>query len=129
MSMESTAQILTAIQSRSLGVRELVKSTRRRSQATVQLVHAMKAQGLIAAERQVSGRGRPKETLRVTPLGIDYLEAYTRLSRVPLRATESELRKAVEDARYASRLATRGVDPFKAFLELNAIVRASGDAP
>jgi DNA-binding PadR family transcriptional regulator len=128
MSVESKAQILTAIQSRSSGVRELVKSTRMRSQATVQLIHAMKAQGLIASERQVNGRGRPKETLRVTPLGLDYLKAYTRLSRVPLRASESELRKAVEDAKYASRLANGGVNPFKAFLELNAIVRASGDA-
>ena len=128
MSVESTAQILTAIQSRSQGVKELVKATQRRSQATVQLVHALRAQGLIASERKAGGRGRPRDVLRVTPLGIEYLEAYSRLRVVPLRATEGELRKAVEDARYAGRLAARGVDTFRAFMELNAFVRAAGHA-
>ncbi|OGD45688.1 hypothetical protein A3K69_08775 [Candidatus Bathyarchaeota archaeon RBG_16_57_9] len=128
MSAESTAKILTAIQSQSLGVKELVKATRRRSQATVQLIQALRAQGLVIAERRVSGRGRPREVLRVTSLGFEYLEAFARLSGVPLRATEGELRRAVEEARYAGRLAAGGVDTFRAFLELNAFVRAIGDA-
>ncbi len=125
MSVESTAQMLTAIQSRSPGVKELVKATRRRSQATVQLVHALRAQGLIASERKAGGRGRPREVFRVTPLGVEYLEAYGRLREVPLRATEGELRRAVEEARYAVRLVARGVDTFRAFMELNAFVRAT----
>lgn len=129
MSVESTAQMLTAIQSRSPGVKELVKATRRRSQATVRLVRALRAQGLIASERKAGGRGRPKEVFKATPLGIEYLEAYGRLRGVPLRATEGELRKAAEDARYVGRLAARGVDTFRVFMELNALVRATGHAP
>jgi len=129
MFVESTVRILAAIQNRSTGVRELVKATRMRSQTTVRLVRALRAQGLIVSERKAGGRGRPREALRITPLGVEYLEAYSRLRGVPLKASEVELRRAAEEARYAGRLAERGVDPFRAFVELNAFVRAARDAP
>jgi len=129
MSVESKVRVLTAVQGLNPGVKELVKATKMRGQATIQIVRALRAQGLVDAEKRVNGRGRPREVLRVTPLGVEYLEAYFRLGRVPLRASEAELMRAAEEARYAGRLAERGVDPFMAFVELNALVRAAGDAP
>ena len=73
------------------------------------------------------GRVRPARRISSTVLGEDYLEAFHRLRRTPLRSSRNDLIRAKTDAEYVNRLIARGRDPYLAFIELNRIVRDRGD--
>jgi len=75
-------------------------------------------------ETQVSKipkKGRPKQFIRATPLGCEFLDAYQKLKMKPLRARKEDLKRAAKDARYVNRLAENGLSPFQIFMELNFI--------
>lgn len=128
MSLEVEAQVLTIIKKNPVGVRELSKQMKRRTQTVVNVIKKMNATGLVEVKPdKTDARGRPKLLVRSTALGDDFLETYIRLRNKPLRSNRNDLVKAKRDAEYVKRLVARGVDPFQSFMELNRLVRDSGD--
>lgn len=129
MSVEVEAQILSIVKKHPAGVRELSKIMRRRIQTVVSTIKRMNAAGLVDVKPEENhGRGRPKQLISVTMLGDDYLETYEKLKIKRLRSNKNDLAKAKRDAEYVNRLVKRGKKPYDAFLELNSLVRARGDA-
>lgn len=123
------AQILKEIQTNSPGVRELLRTMPHRNETILETIRDMENHGLIRSTPSLTRkRGRPKNSLSITPLGTEYLTAYQRLEKTQLQASQKDYERAVRDAEYATRLVTRGIDPFQAFMELNTIVRTSRDS-
>ncbi len=128
MSVEVEAQLLSAVNERPLGVRDLSRAMRKRTQAVVSLIKRMEAGGLVEVTlERGDGRGRPARLVLATILGEGYLEAFHRLRRMPLKSSRNDLLRARADAEYVNRLIARGRDPYQAFMELNRIVGDSGD--
>jgi len=129
MSIEVEAQVLFIVKKDPVGVRELSKIMRRRTQAVVSMIRRMSAAGLVDVRpEETRRRGRPRQVISATMLGDDYLEAFKRLKIKPLRSNRNDLAKAKRDAEYVNRLIVRGKEPYDAFLELNGLVRVRGDA-
>ena len=129
MSIEVEAQVLFIVKKDPVGVRELSKIMRRRTQAVVSTIRRMSAAGLVDVRpEETRRRGRPRQVISATMLGDDYLEAFKRLRIKPLRSNRNDLAKAKRDAEYVNRLVARGKEPYDAFLELNSLVRDNGDA-
>ncbi len=123
MSVEAEAQLLSAVEERPLGVRELSRVMRRRTQAVVSLIKRMEDGGLVEVTlERGDGRGRPARLVSASVLGEGFLEAFHRLRRMPLKSSRNDLLRARADAEYVNRLIARGRDPYQAFLELNRIV-------
>lgn len=129
MSLEVEAQVLFIVKKDPVGVRELSKIMRRRTQVVVSTIKRMSAAGLVDVRpEETRRRGRPRQVISATMLGDDYLEAFKRLKIKPLRSNRNDLAKAKRDAEYVNRLIVRGKEPYDAFLELNSLVRDRGDA-
>ena len=129
MSLEVEAQVLFIVKKDPVGVRELSRIMRRRTQAVVSTIKRMSAAGLVDVRpEETRRRGRPRQVISATMLGDDYLEAYKRLRLKPLRSNRNDLAKAKRDAEYVNRLIVRGKEPYDVFLELNSLVRTRGDA-
>jgi len=129
MSLEVEAQILSIVKKHPAGVRELSRIMRRRTQTVVSTIKRMNAAGLVDLKPEKKhSKGRPRLIISATALGDDYLETYHRLLGKPLRSSRNDLLKAKKDAEYVNRLVARGKEPYDAFLELNNLVRARGDA-
>ncbi len=124
MSLEQKARILEAVQLASCGIRELTKALKWRTSSVVFLSRKMNEERLIEFRTvKQENRGRPKKTMVITSLGLDFLETYRKLETTPLRARKQDLDHAVKDALFTQRLISRGHSPFKTFMELNTIVR------
>lgn len=129
MSLEVEAQVLFIVKKDPVGVRELSKIMRRRTQVVVSTIKRMSAAGLVDVRpEETRRRGRPRQVISATMLGDDYLEAFKRLKIKPLRSNRNDLAKAKRDAEYVNRLIVRGKEPYDAFLELNSLVRDREDA-
>jgi len=129
MSLEIEMQILSTVKKYPEGIRELSKIISRRTQTVVSTIKKMNAAGLVNVEpEETIRRGRPRQIVKATTLGEDYLETYNRLMIKPMRGNRNDLLKAKKDAEYVNRLVERGKDPYEAFLELNNLVRARGNA-
>jgi DNA-binding PadR family transcriptional regulator len=125
MSLEVEIQILSTVKNNHAGVRDISKMIRKRTQTVVSTIKKMNAAGLVEVEsEETNRRGRPRQIVKATTLGEDYLEAYQQLRLKPLRGTKNDLLKAKRDAEYVNRLVEQGKDPYEAFLELNTLVRA-----
>jgi len=124
MSVEAKAQTLATVKRDPVGVRELSRIMKTRTQTIVSLIKEMNAEALIELKPEKTHmKGRPKLIITATPLGDDYLDTYHRLQGKPLRSSRNDLLKAKRDAEYADRLVSRGKDPYTAFTELNTVVR------
>ena len=129
MSVEDESSLLSIVREGPLGVRELAKKMRRKTQSVVSLIKKMVASGLVEMRpERTSRRGRPRQVISMTALGEDYLKTFNELRIKPLRSSKSDLMRAKRDAEYVNRLIDRGKDPYKAFIELNSIVRDSRDS-
>jgi DNA-binding PadR family transcriptional regulator len=129
MSLEVEVQVLSIVKKYPLGVREISKIMRRRTQTVVSTIKMMNAAGLVDVRpEETRRRGRPRQIVKATMLGDEYLEAYNRLRIMPLRSNRNDLVKAKRDAEYVNRLVARGKVPYDTFLELNGLVRVRGDA-
>ena len=117
------AALLRRASREKLGTAQLAKKMRLGPARLIALVNELKDQGLVEVEPVHSqSPGRPLATLRTTPLGVEFLAAYETLALKALRSHPSDLRRAVADAEYARRLASRGVNAYDLFLELNSLV-------
>jgi len=129
MSLEVDAQVLFIVKKDPVGVRELSRIMRRRTQAVVSTIKRMSAAGLVDVRpEETRRRGRPRLVISATLLGDDYLEAFKMLKIKRLRSNKNDLAKAKRDAEYVNRLIARGKEPYDVFLELNGLVRVRGDA-
>jgi DNA-binding PadR family transcriptional regulator len=70
-----------------------------------------------------TGRGRPKKSMSCTPLGMEFLKNYRKLTMTPIKATKADFEHAKRDASYTQRLIENEHSPFELFMELNSIVR------
>ena len=128
MSVDVNAQLLSSVEERPLGVRELSRVMRKRIQVVVSMIKRMETEGLVEVTlERGDGRGRPARLISSTVLGEDYLEAFHRLKRMPLMSSRNDLLTAKADAETVNRLIARGRDPYRAFMELNRIVGDRGD--
>jgi DNA-binding PadR family transcriptional regulator len=124
MSLDQRAQILKTITSTTHGVRDLAQTLKWKTSNVVSLLKKMNQEQLIELEQVPhSKRGRPKKSIRCTPLGFEFLATYKKLKLTPLRARKEDLDHAAKDAAYASRLVANGHAPFQIFMELNMIAR------
>ncbi len=124
MSLEQKAVILQMVESGYCGIRYLAKALKWRTSTIVSLSRKMNEERLIEFRTvKHDNRGRPKKTMVITPLGLDFLETYRRFESKPLRARKQDLDHAIKDALFTQRLIERGHSPFKTFMELNTIVR------
>ena len=125
MSYDAKAELLKALTPPPRSVREFAGRLHYRIEAVVSLIREMEDQGLLKVTTEAGAqRGRPRHLIRATSLGEDYLAAYEALGLKLLRSRKADLRQAERNGEYAARLVSRGVSPFKLFLELNSIVGA-----
>jgi len=111
------------------GVRQLSKELHMGPAMVIGLRREMWDAGLVeVCEAPRSGPGRPKELVRATPLGLEYLRAYEALLSTALKSRRTDLLRAALDARYAARLASRGLSTVELFLELNSLAERTGKA-
>lgn len=124
MSLERRAQVLEAVVTTPLGVRDVVKILKWKTSGVISLLKKMSEERLIELQKVMSSkRGRPEKRILCTSLGIEFLEVYRKLKMKPLRAREEDLEHAVKDALYTNRLVANGHSAFKIFMELNTIAR------
>ncbi|MCW3983176.1 MAG: hypothetical protein NWE96_04190 [Candidatus Bathyarchaeota archaeon] len=122
MSLEQRAKIIHTTQSNDCGIRELIQTLKLKNANTISLLRRMEDEGLIKiTEVKGTKRGRPKKHINVTPLGIEFYEAYKKLNLKRLKARKVDLERATKDALYAKRIAERGHSTFQVFMELNTI--------
>jgi len=124
LSVEAKAQTLAAVKQNPVGVRNLSRIMKIRTQTIVSLIKEMNAEGLVDLKpEKTHSKGRPRLIISATALGDDYLDTYHRLLSKPLRSSRNDLLKANRDAEYVDRLISRGKNPYTAFTELNNVVR------
>ncbi|MDV3278458.1 MAG: hypothetical protein LYZ69_08350 [Nitrososphaerales archaeon] len=120
--LASTAALLRLFSTPRAGVARAARDLHVGPSKLTRMVAEVHEQGLLDIDTVRTRRaGRPKKLIRATPLGIEYLDAYEALRLKTLKSRRSDLRMAVANATYATRLAARGVSPYKLFLELNAL--------
>lgn len=111
------------------GVRGLARELRLGPATVISLRTEMLEEGLIEIGPAPSpGPGRPRENLRPTTLGREYLEAFDTLKSKVLRSRRFDLLRGASDGAYAGRLASRGVSTADLFIGLNSIAERFGKA-
>jgi len=111
------------------GVRQLSRELHIGPALVIGLRREMSDAGLVEVhEALASGPGRPRELVRATPLGREYLKAYDALRSTALKSRKADLLRAASDARYAARLDFRGLSTVELFLGLNSLAERTGKA-
>ena len=124
--LPSKAALLALSAVHHAGVRQLAKDLHVGPAKLIALLSEMREEGLLdVREIRTRRAGRPRKRVKVTALGMEYLSAYEALRLKTLKGRRSDLRKAVADADYARRLASRGVSTYELFLELNTLANHS----
>jgi DNA-binding PadR family transcriptional regulator len=124
MALEQKSQILQVAASGACGIRDLAHKLRWKTSTIVFLTKKMNEEKLITFRTaKHPSRGRPKKSIACTPLGVEFLKNYERLTMTPLKATKADFEHATRDAAYTQRLIENGHSPFELFMELNSIVR------
>jgi DNA-binding PadR family transcriptional regulator len=124
MSLEQKSQILQVAASGTCGIRDLANKLRWKTSTIVSLTKKMNEEKLIEFQAlKHTGLGRPKKNIAGTPLGMEFLKNYAKLTMTPLKATKADFEHATRDAAYTQRLVDNGHSPFELFMELNSIVR------
>lgn len=124
--LSTKAALLTLSSMYRAGVLQLAKDLHVGPAKLIGLVAELREEGLLdLGEVRMRRAGRPKRRFRVTALGIEFLSAYEALLLKMLKSRRSDLRRAVADANYARRLASRGASTYDLFLELNALANHS----
>ena len=117
------AAILKNASRGTLGTSQLAKELRIAPARLIRLTRELCDEGLAQLQTvHPKSAGRPLVKLVPTPLGDEYLETYEVLNSKRLKSRPSDLLRAVADAKYARRLAERGLSPTSLFLELNSLV-------
>lgn len=109
------------------GVLRLARDAKVGPATLIRLLREMKDEGLVRLSEVRSRKaGRPRIRVKVTPLGEDFAGMYRQLTLKLLRSRRADLERAVSDALYADRLASRGLSAYDLFLDMNEVVRVAG---
>jgi hypothetical protein len=88
------------------------------------LVKELRARSLLLPEvSRKQGVGRPRQILRATPIGKQFVREYNRLRDLSLRSNENDIKKALHQAGLARRLVESGISPYVRFQEVNELAR------
>jgi DNA-binding PadR family transcriptional regulator len=90
----------------------------------MELIKELKARGLLLPETsRKRGVGRPRQYLRVTPIGKQFVLQYIRLRDLSLRSNENDIKKALHQSELTRRLVENGILPYARFQEVNELAR------
>jgi len=121
--LATVSAILKKASSGAFGTSELAKELNIGPARLIKLSRDLRNEGLAEIQTvHAKSAGRPLVKLVPTLLGEEFLEAYDALNSKTLKSRPSDLLRAADDAKYARRLAERGLSPPLVFLELNSLV-------
>lgn len=118
------ATILSYCTKTDLTVTELIRKINRNHDRTMALIKELEERSLLL--REISRKhsvGRPRQYLRTTPLGRQFLNEYNHLHDIFIRCNENDIRKALHQAKLAQGLDASGISPYERFQEINEIAR------
>jgi hypothetical protein len=122
--VDLAARILSYCLEADLSVSELVRKMGGSHDRTMALIKELKARSLLLPETpRKRGLGRPRQYLRATPIGKQFVKEYDRLSGLSLRSNQNDIKKALHQAELARRLVESGIPPDARFQEVNEIAR------
>ena len=128
--IDLAARILSYCSGGDLSVSELAGKMGGSHDRTMQLIRELKARGLLLPEvSRKRGVGRPRQYLRATPIGKQFVREYDHLRDLSLRSNENDIKKALHQAELARRLVGSGIPPYARFQEVNQIARNIASTP
>jgi hypothetical protein len=125
LEVDFAARVLSCCLRGDLTVSGLVRRIGGGHDGTMLMIKELRARSLLVQER-VSGRqsvGRPRQYLRVTPIGEGFVREYNRLRDLSLNINENDIGKALHQAELARRLLESGISPYARFQEVNQLAR------
>jgi len=118
------ATILSYCRETNLSVSELTRKVSGSHDKTMALIKELEERSLLLPEvSRKQSVGRPRQYLRTTPIGRQFLTEYKRLHDLSLRSNDNDIRKALHQAELAQRLVERGISPYARFQEINELAR------
>lgn len=120
--MEPAARILSYCSKSDWSVSQVVRKMGGSHDKTMALIKELKERSLLlheASRKKVVGR--PRQYLRVTPIGRQFVREYSHLRHLSLHSNENDIRKALHQAELVRRLVERGVSPYARFQEINRL--------
>lgn len=125
--MELAARILSYCSRDVMPVSLLVRRVGGSHDKAVAVIKELRERSLLVREMQEaavkSSVGRPRQYLRPTPLGRQFLREYDHLRNLALQSNENDIRKALHQAELARRLVDSGISPYARFQEMNQLAR------
>jgi predicted ArsR family transcriptional regulator len=122
--MDLAAMILAYCSEADLSVSELARKMRGNDDKTMALIKELRARSLLLQETsRKQSVGRPRQYLRASPIGRQFVGEYNRLRDLSLHSNDDDIRKALHQAELARRLVESGVSPYARFQEINQLAR------
>jgi predicted ArsR family transcriptional regulator len=122
--IDLAATILSHCSQGDLSVSELARKMGGSHDRTMELIRELKARGLLLPETsRERGVGRPRQYLRATPIGKQFVRQYNGLRDLSLRSNENDIKKALHQAELTRRLVESGISPYARFQEVNKLAR------
>lgn len=113
--------LLSAANESPLNIVELRRVLRWRTESLQRYVQSLTDQGLLRVKKDSSGRGRPRNIVTTTPLGVYFLRKISELDRLRLKLTDADIRKTMRQANRTQELAELGRSPYETFWELTEL--------
>jgi len=124
MQIDLAATILSYCSETDLSVSELNRRVSGSHDKTMALIKELEERSLLLPEiSRKKSVGRPRQYLRITPIGLQFVREYKRLYDLSLRSNDNDIRKALHQVDLAQRLVDQGVSPYARFQEINEIAR------
>lgn len=124
MQTDRAVVLLSNCTGTALSISELTRKTPGNHEKTMELIKELKDSSLLFSK--VSGetrRGRPKQLLRTSKLGQQFVEEYRRLIALPLHCSDNDIKKALHQADLAQRVVDQNISPYARFQEINELAR------
>jgi predicted ArsR family transcriptional regulator len=124
LQVELASTILSYCNETDLSVSELTRKVGGNYENTLAQLEELKERSLLLSEiSRDKSVGRPRQLLRTTPIGKQFLNEYKRLNDLSLRSNDNDIKKALLQAKLARRLVEHGVSPYARFQEINELAR------
>jgi predicted ArsR family transcriptional regulator len=124
MQIDLAARVLSYCSEADLSVSELARRMGGSHDGTMALIKEIKARSLLLAEiSRKRAVGRPRQILRATPIGKQFVREYDHLRNLYLRSSENDIKKALHQAELARKLIDRGTSPYARLKEVNQLAR------
>lgn len=124
LQIDLAATILSYCTETDLTVSELARKLGGSHDKMMALIKELKARSLLLQEiSRKESVGRPRQYLRSTPIGKQFVREYRRLRDLALHSNDNDIRKALHQAELAQRLVEHGISPYARFQEINQLAR------